>query len=57
LYYKPAGEKPENIKMMEMMDKHLTEHPTEGVLSLVLFFIARNYPVGPKVSCMSQVSV
>ena len=30
------------------MDKHLTEHPTEGVLSLVLFFIARNYPVGPK---------
>jgi len=34
--------------MMEMMDKHLTHHPTEGVLSLVLFFIARNYPVGPK---------
>jgi putative transposase len=48
LYYKPVGEKPENIKMMEIMDKHLTEHPTEGVVSLVLFFIARNYPVGPK---------
>jgi putative transposase len=48
LYYKPAPEKPENIKMMEIMDKHLTDHPTEGVLSLVLFFIARNYPVGPK---------
>lgn len=30
------------------MDKHLTDHPTEGVVSLVLFFIARNYPVGPK---------
>ena len=30
------------------MDKHLTDHPTEGVMSLVLFFIARNYPVGPK---------
>ena len=30
------------------MDKHLTEHPTEGVVSLVLFFIARHYPVGPK---------
>lgn len=30
------------------MDKHLTDHPTEGVKSLVLFFIARNYPVGPK---------
>jgi putative transposase len=48
LYYNPVGEKPENIKMMEIMDKHLTDHPTEGVLSLVLFFIARNYPVGPK---------
>ena len=30
------------------MDKHLTDHPTEGVVSLVLFFIARQYPVGPK---------
>ena len=30
------------------MDKHLTAHPTEGVMSVVLFFIARNYPVGPK---------
>jgi putative transposase len=48
LYYKPVGEKPENIKMMEIMDKHLTAHPTEGVLSIVLFFIARHHPVGPK---------
>jgi putative transposase len=48
LYYKPVGEKPENLKMMEIMDKHLTVHPTEGVVSLVLFFLARNYPVGPK---------
>jgi putative transposase len=48
VYYKPVPEKPENLKMMEMMDKHLTEHPTEGVVSLVLFLIARNYPVGPK---------
>ena len=31
LYYKPVGEKPENIKMMEIMDKHLTDHPTEGL--------------------------
>jgi len=30
------------------MDKHLTAHPTEGVLSIVLFFIARHHPVGPK---------
>ena len=48
LYYKPVPEKPENIKMMEIMDKHLTDHPTEGVLSMVLFFIARHHPVGPK---------
>ena len=34
--------------MMEIMDKHLTAHPTEGVVSLVLFFLAKNYPVGPK---------
>jgi putative transposase len=48
LYYKPVPEKPENIKMMEIMDKHLTDHPTEGVVSIVLFFIARSYQVGPK---------
>lgn len=48
LYYKPVPEKPENLKMMEIMDKHLTAHPTEGVMSVVLFFIAKGYPVGPK---------
>ena len=48
LYYKPVGEKPENIKMMELMDKHLMNHPTEGVMSLVYFLIAKNFPVGPK---------
>lgn len=48
LYYKPVAEKAENIKMMEIMDKHLTSHPTEGVVSIVLFLIARGYPVGPK---------
>ena len=30
------------------MDKHLVSHPTEGVMSMVFFFIARGYPVGPK---------
>jgi putative transposase len=48
LYYKARPENPENLKMMQIMDKHLTDHPTEGVVSLVLFFIARGYPVGPK---------
>jgi putative transposase len=35
LYYKPIQEKPENIKMMDLMDKHLINHPTEGVVSMV----------------------
>jgi putative transposase len=48
VYYRPVPEKPENIKMMEIMDKHLTDHPTEGVRSIVLFFIAKHYQVGPK---------
>ena len=48
IYYKPVPEKPENVKIMAIMDKHLTEHPTEGVMSIVLFLIARDYPVGPK---------
>lgn len=34
LYYKPVGEKPENIKIMPIMDKHLLTHPTEGVIRL-----------------------
>jgi putative transposase len=34
--------------MMEIMDKHLTDHPTEGVMSIVYFLIARSFPVGPK---------
>jgi len=48
IYYHPVPEKPENLKMMEIMDKHLTDHPTEGVMSIVYFLIARNFPVGPK---------
>lgn len=30
------------------MDKHLLDHPTEEVISKVLFFIARHHRVGPK---------
>ena len=37
LYYKPVAEKPENIKMMQIMDKHLLYHPTEGVCSMVYY--------------------
>lgn len=48
LYYRPMEEKPENLKMMTLMDKHLMAHPTEGVVSMVYYLRERGYPVGPK---------
>ena len=48
IYYKPVQEKPENIKMMNILDKHLTLHPTEGVESMVLLLREMGYPIGPK---------
>jgi putative transposase len=48
LYYKPIPEKPENVKMMNLMDRHLIKHPTEGVLSMVDLLKGMGYPVGPK---------
>ena len=48
LYYEPIAEKPENLKMMELMDRHLTNHPTEGVLSMVDWLQEQGYPIGPK---------
>jgi putative transposase len=49
LYYEPIQEKLENIKMMDLMDKHLIKHPTEGVVSMVYWLRERGYPVGPKI--------
>lgn len=48
IYYKARGEKPENLKMMQLMDRHLLEHPTEGVLSVVHLLRDLGHPVGPK---------
>jgi putative transposase len=48
LYYQPVAEKPENVKMMSLMDRHLLEHPTEGVISMVNLMKSYGYPVGPK---------
>ena len=31
LYYKPTGEKKENLEIMQLMDSHNLEHPDEGV--------------------------
>ena len=47
-YYKPIPEKPENLKMMNLMDKHLINRPTEGVISMVYYLRDLGYPVGPK---------
>lgn len=48
IYYQPVVEKPENVKMMALMDKHLLKYPTEGVLSMVDWLGEMGYPVGPK---------
>lgn len=48
LYYRPIPEKPENVKMMHIMDRHLIKHPTEGVVSMVDLLKELGYPVGPK---------
>lgn len=33
-YFKPKGEKPENLEMMSIMDKYILEDPTAGVLTM-----------------------
>jgi len=48
LYYQPIPERPENVKMMHIMDRHLLTHPTEGVVSMVDMLRDMGYPIGPK---------
>lgn len=48
LYYKPKGENEINLKLMGIMDRHLTEHPTEGVVSMVYLLTGLGFVVGPK---------
>ena len=48
LYYQPIPEKPENIKMMNIMDRHLLTQPTVGVISMVDMLRDMGHPVGPK---------
>lgn len=33
-YFKPKGEKPENLEMMRIMDEYILEDPTAGVLTM-----------------------
>lgn len=39
LYYKPMGEKEENLKIMRAIDGHYLEHPTAGVLRVQDFLL------------------
>jgi putative transposase len=48
LYYAPIPEKPEDVKMMNIMNQHLLKHPTEGVVSMVDMLKKVGYLVGPK---------
>lgn len=34
LYYKPQGEKAENLEIMRLIDEHYMKHPTEGVIRM-----------------------
>ena|GEM_PF-5495333 len=34
--------------MMNIMDRHLTKHPTEGVVSMVYLLLSLGFLVGPK---------
>ena len=48
LYYKPCGEKPENLKIMQIMDGHSMKHPAEGVNSMAFMLKDKGYQVNPK---------
>ncbi|AVR47102.1 hypothetical protein C7S20_18630 [Christiangramia fulva] len=48
LYYRPKEEKPENLKIMRIMDEHAIKHPAEGVKSMVFMLGLRGYHVNPK---------
>jgi len=48
LYYKPKGEKQENLEIMRMMDEHYLVHPTEGVIRMQDFLYTMGFAVNHK---------
>ncbi len=46
LYYKPIGEKPDNLEMMRLMDAHILEEPTAGVLTMQDMLEEKGYKAG-----------
>ena len=48
LYYAPKGEKPENLKIMRIMDEHYLKHPTEGTIRVQDMLFALGFLVNHK---------
>lgn len=48
LYYKPKGEKEENLEIMQKMDMHYLDHPTEGVLRMQDHLRGQGYTINHK---------
>ena len=48
LYYKPVGEKQENLEIMRIMDEHYLKHPTEGVIRMQDFLFSLSFVVNHK---------
>lgn len=48
LYYKPTGEKEENLQVMRKMDEHYLKHPTAGVLRMQDFLFSIGFLVNHK---------
>ena len=48
IYYKPTGEKQENLDIMRKMDEHHLEHPTDGVLRMQDYLFTIGFLVNHK---------
>lgn len=48
IYYEPAPEKEENLKVMRLLDERHLDHPTHGVLQMQDFLFSRGYIVNHK---------
>ena len=48
LYYKPTGEKQENLEVMRKMDEHYLKHPTAGVIRMQDFLFSIGFLVNHK---------
>ncbi|MEL6502083.1 MAG: IS3 family transposase [Cyanobacteria bacterium J06623_1] len=46
IYYVAKGEKPENLEMMRLMDGHILEEPTAGVLTMQSMLEEHGYKAG-----------